>query len=189
MTARVCNYCNNPKCPLDEMQDVPEGSKRAWLRDQKASDMPCWMPFTQNIGKIHDEKGRGLVFENNNGSDYFIIAGNNELALLRIMGRGGYVIAHGLNWTYMSWDGGSYFAADDFEGAALAFLKEGGDTTAKEELLQKLYGALKGNEFDGAGNCKCCIGNRWHGHASWCEVGQALSYYRESLRERRGGNA
>lgn len=77
------------------------------------------------IEMVHDEKGRSLIFRNDNGSDYFIIAGNDELALLREVSRGGYVIAHELNWTYMCWGGGSYFAADDFEGAALAFLKEG----------------------------------------------------------------
>ena len=63
------------------------------------------------------------VFKNDNGSDYFIVAGNDERALLREMSRGGYVIAWGLDWIHMSWGGGSYFSADEFELAVETFLK------------------------------------------------------------------
>lgn len=65
---------------------------------------------------------KSLIFKNDNGSDYAIVAGDNDWALLREMSRGGYVIARGLSWTYMSWDGGSYFAADQFEKAVNVFL-------------------------------------------------------------------
>lgn len=62
------------------------------------------------------------VFKNDNGSDYFIVAGNDERALLRGIDYGGYVIAWGLDRINMCWGGGSYFGADEFELAATAFL-------------------------------------------------------------------
>ncbi len=62
------------------------------------------------------------VFKNYNGSDYFIIAGNSEMALLREMNLGGYVIAWNLDWVNMCWGGGRYFAANEFEAAVKAFL-------------------------------------------------------------------
>ena len=44
-------------------------------------------------------------------------------------------------------------------------------------MLQTLYRALKANEFDASGRCTCCIGDKWHGHAGYCEVGQAIDRY------------
>ncbi len=46
-------------------------------------------------------------------------------------------------------------------------------------MLETLYRALKTNEFDASGRCKCCIGDRWRGHAGYCEVGQAIAEYEE----------
>ncbi len=68
-----------------------------------------------------------LIFENDNGFDYFIVANNDNRALLREMEKGGYVIARGLNWTHMRWSGGSYFSTDEFEVAVKAFLGEEGE--------------------------------------------------------------
>lgn len=44
-------------------------------------------------------------------------------------------------------------------------------------MLKTLYETLKDIEFDITGHCRCCIGDKWHGHASWCEVGQAINQY------------
>lgn len=63
------------------------------------------------------------VFKNSNGTDYFIVAGNDDRALLRGIDRGGYVIARGLDRINMCWGGGSYFSADEFELAVETFLK------------------------------------------------------------------
>lgn len=128
MTARVCNYCSNPDCPYEGAAK----NKQAWLQKQKVDGMPCWQPFPENIGVVHDETGRLIgaedarasrtVFQNNNGSDYYIIAGDDDRALLRGMDRGNYVIARNLDWVHMCWGGGSYFAANEFERAPKAFL-------------------------------------------------------------------
>jgi hypothetical protein len=67
-------------------------------------------------------KTNRIVFQNNNGIDYFIVAGNDDRALLRDIDRGSYVIATNLDWTYMCWGSGSYFGADEFELAVRAFL-------------------------------------------------------------------
>ena len=42
-----------------------------------------------------------IIFKNSNGSDYFVIAGNANRALLRGIDHGGYVIARGLDWVHM----------------------------------------------------------------------------------------
>lgn len=71
------------------------------------------------------DKGKAqesLIFENDNGSRYFIVAGDDEEALLREMSRGGYVIVWGLDRVRMCWNGGSYYGADEFEVAAKRFL-------------------------------------------------------------------
>jgi len=62
-----------------------------------------------------------LIFENDNGKQYFVMAGDDREALLRDMDRGGYVIARGLDWKNMCWQGGSYFGADEFGIAAKIF--------------------------------------------------------------------
>ncbi len=67
---------------------------------------------------------KGHIFENDNGKRYFVVAGDDQEALLRDMDRGGYVIARGLDWTNMCWRGGSYFSSDEFEVAVKAFLEE-----------------------------------------------------------------
>lgn len=58
-----------------------------------------------------------LIFKNCNGRDYCILAGNDKTALLRETTLGGYVVAWGLDWDYECWDGGSYYAADEFDAA------------------------------------------------------------------------
>ncbi len=58
LECRTCNYCNNQKCPY---QDVPVASQRAWLQKQVDAGMPCWEPFPENIGVFHDETGRRLM--------------------------------------------------------------------------------------------------------------------------------
>jgi len=70
-------------------------------------------------------KTNRIVFQNSNGTDYFIVAGNDDRALLRGIDRGSYVIAWGLDWAHMCWGGGSYFGADEFELAVRAFLARG----------------------------------------------------------------
>ena len=67
-----------------------------------------------------------FVFENDNGSSYFIVAGNDKKALLRDLRSGSFVIAWNLDWIQMCWGNGSYFAADDFEEAVKAFLRKEG---------------------------------------------------------------
>jgi hypothetical protein len=125
MTARTCNYCSNPDCPY---KDVPAEGKRSWLRKQVIAGMPCWQPFPENIGVVHDEEGRpigsDMVFKNGNGSDYIIVAGNDDRALLREIDHGGYVIARDLDWVHMCWTGGSYYSADEFELAVETFLEK-----------------------------------------------------------------
>lgn len=66
---------------------------------------------------------KDLIFENDNGNSYFVIAGNDQDALLRSMRNGGYVIAWGLDRKNRCWQGGSYFSADEFEIAAKIFFK------------------------------------------------------------------
>ena len=68
-------------------------------------------------------KTNRIVFQNSNGTDYFIVAGNDDRALLRGIDRGGYVIATNLDWTYMCWGSGEYFASNEFEIAVKAFLE------------------------------------------------------------------
>lgn len=51
-------------------------------------------------------------------------------------------------------------------------------------MLETLYQALKYNEFNPQGRCKCCIGDKWVGHATWCKVGLAIAEY-ENLHTRR----
>ena len=63
------------------------------------------------------------VFKNSHGTDYFIVAGNDDRALLRGIDRGGCVIARDLDWIHMSWTGGSYYSVDEFELAVETFLK------------------------------------------------------------------
>jgi hypothetical protein len=70
-------------------------------------------------------KNKKLVFENDNGRDYFIVAGNDDRALLRDIDRGSYVIATNLDWTYMCWGGGEYFSPDEFGKAVKVFLGGG----------------------------------------------------------------
>jgi len=70
---------------------------------------------------------RDLIFKNDNGSRYFIVAGDDEEALLREMSRGGYVIAWGLDRENGVWTGGSYYGADEFGPAVKTFLEEGND--------------------------------------------------------------
>lgn len=70
-------------------------------------------------------KTNRIVFQNANGTDYFVVAGTDERALLRDIDRGGYVIARGLDRLNMCWGGGSYFSADEFELAVRAFLARG----------------------------------------------------------------
>lgn len=61
-----------------------------------------------------------MIFQNENGSEYCIVAGDDDRALLREMNRGGYVIARDLDWINKVWGGGSYF--DEFAEAVEAFL-------------------------------------------------------------------
>jgi len=70
-------------------------------------------------------KTNRIVFQNSNGTDYFIVAGNDDRALLRGIDYGGYVIARGLDWAHMCWTGGSYYSVDEFELAVRAFLAKG----------------------------------------------------------------
>lgn len=70
-------------------------------------------------------KTNRIVFQNANGTDYFIVAGDDRRALLRGINYGVYVIARDLDWIHMCWGGGSYFGADEFGEAAEAFLKGG----------------------------------------------------------------
>jgi len=63
-----------------------------------------------------------MIFKNDNGREYFIIAGDDREALLRDMSSGSYVIARGLDWENAVWRGGSYFSKDEFEAAVKAFL-------------------------------------------------------------------
>jgi hypothetical protein len=44
-------------------------------------------------------------------------------------------------------------------------------------IAEILYQTLKYNEFDLQGRCKCCVGDRWVGHAGWCKVGMAIAEY------------
>ena len=64
-----------------------------------------------------------IVFQNSNGRDYFIVAGDDKKALLRDVNHGGYVVAWNIDWVHMCWNGGSYFGADEFEAAVKAFLE------------------------------------------------------------------
>lgn len=64
-----------------------------------------------------------LIFENQNGSRYVIVVGNNDWALLREMRIGCYVLARGLDWNNGCWGGGSYFAVDEFKDAVNEYLK------------------------------------------------------------------
>ena len=66
-----------------------------------------------------------LVFKNENGNDYCVIAGTDKRALLRDMNSGYYVIATNLDWRYRCWGGGEYFSPDEFELAVRAFLAKG----------------------------------------------------------------
>ncbi len=66
---------------------------------------------------------KDLLFENDNGRTYSIIAGNDHFAFLRDMDRGKYVIARGLNWETKCWAGGSYFNEDEFGIAVKAFME------------------------------------------------------------------
>lgn len=70
-------------------------------------------------------KTNRIVFQNNNGIDYFIVAGNDDRALLRGIDCGSYVIATNLDWTYMCWGGGEYFSPDEFGKAVKVFLGGG----------------------------------------------------------------
>ena len=63
-----------------------------------------------------------MIFENDNGRRYFIIAGDDRKALLRDMSSGSYVIARGLDWRNKCWQGGSYFSKDEFEVAVKVFI-------------------------------------------------------------------
>jgi len=63
-----------------------------------------------------------LVFKNENGNDYCVIAGTDKRALLRDMDSGYYVIATNLDWRYRCWGSGSYFGADEFGKAVKVFL-------------------------------------------------------------------
>ncbi|NMA65875.1 MAG: hypothetical protein GX957_06480 [Clostridiaceae bacterium] len=65
---------------------------------------------------------KNLIFCNSNGKDYFIIAGDNKRALLRDMVTKKYVVANGLNWDLMHWNGGKYFWPEEFELASNTFL-------------------------------------------------------------------
>jgi hypothetical protein len=65
---------------------------------------------------------KGLIFENHNGRDYFIVAGDDKKALLRDVNHGCYVVAWNIDWVHMCWGSGSYFGADEFELAVRAFL-------------------------------------------------------------------
>lgn len=77
------------------------------------------------VGGMTVAKTNRIVFQNANGTVYFVIAGNANRALLRAIDYGGYVIARGLDWIHMSWGGGSYYSADEFELAVKAFFGEG----------------------------------------------------------------
>jgi len=68
---------------------------------------------------------KGLIFENHNGRDYCIVAGDDKKALLRDVNHGCYVVAWNIDWVHMCWGGGSYFGADEFELAVRAFLARG----------------------------------------------------------------
>lgn len=70
-------------------------------------------------------KTNRIVFQNSNGTDYFIVAGSDDWALLREIDRGTYVIARDMDWVHMRWGGGSYFGADEFELAVETFLRGG----------------------------------------------------------------
>lgn len=52
--ARLCNYCSNPECPYssDELFKQKVNSDPDWIITK-----PCWQPFKENIGKVHDENG------------------------------------------------------------------------------------------------------------------------------------
>ena len=64
---------------------------------------------------------KGLVFKNDNGYTYFVVAGDEKCALLRNMQNGSYVVARGLR-DDNCWQGGSYFLENQFELAAKAFM-------------------------------------------------------------------
>ena len=48
-------------------------------------------------------------------------------------------------------------------------------------MIGNLYKALKNNEFDAGGRCKCCVGDKWTGHASYCKVDRVLKEYEAKL--------
>ena len=68
-----------------------------------------------------------FVFKNDNGIDYFLVAGGANRALLRDMRSGAYIIARGLDVDRMcgSWSGGSYFSADEFREVIEIFQRGG----------------------------------------------------------------
>ncbi len=54
-SARKCRWCANQQCPYPKDEDFALQLQRAgrkWLEE-----MPCWVPFPENIGKLHDQEG------------------------------------------------------------------------------------------------------------------------------------
>lgn len=56
-------------------------------------------------------------------------------------------------------------------------------------MIKSLYHALKENEFDAQGRCKCCIGDKWVGHASYCKVGMGIAEYENQCTKTQKGGA
>lgn len=67
-------------------------------------------------------KTNRIVFQNNNGIDYCIVAGDDKKALLRDVNHGCYVVAWNIDWVHMCWGGGEYFSPDEFGKAVKVFL-------------------------------------------------------------------
>lgn len=64
MNARKCQWCNTHPCPYpsdDDFRRQWEHGGREWLET-----MPCWTPFPENIGTLHDENGQ-LIQEQGEG--------------------------------------------------------------------------------------------------------------------------
>ncbi len=64
-TARKCRWCATQPCPYESNEEFGEQLKRGgreWLEK-----MPCWTPFQENVGTMHDENGNFLFLESYTG--------------------------------------------------------------------------------------------------------------------------
>jgi|LSQX01.1.fsa_nt_gb hypothetical protein len=76
-------------------------------------------------GALEDWEGsKNMVFKSSNGYEFFIITGDDHEALLRNMETGEYVIARGLDWGRMAWQGGTYFGKEEFAIAIKVFMEQ-----------------------------------------------------------------